>query len=405
MITFAYQAKNASGKTVSGTVAAASRAEAAGQLRGQNLTVVNLKERRDASRTTASKKRRGRIKTMEIVLFTRQMSTMISAGIPLLECLEIMCEQSASLGLETVLNQVIEDVRSGSDLSAAMAKHPNAFTNIYVNMIRAGESSGQLDVILVRLAEYQEASEQLKREIKSAMTYPVISLALVLIITFFLLTYIVPKFEEIFINIGIELPGLTRIVLFIGITLKDHALFVIGGAVVLIVGLRLYVKKTATGRRQWDWVMLHLPIFGPLTQKVALSRFSRTFGTLIRSGVPILGALEVVAGTAGNTLVAEAVTNARENVRQGENLAGPLGESGLFPPMVVRMIAVGEKSGALEQLLEKISEFYDQQVSATVDALTSMIEPLMIAFMGALVGTIVLSIFLPIIKIQEALQK
>ena len=271
-------------------------------------------------------------------------------------------------------------------------------------MVRAGEVSGQLDEILVRLAEYMEASEKLKRDIRAAMTYPVISLVLVLGITMFLMIGIVPKFQEIFQTLEIELPAITSTVLNASNGLKNNVGLVLA-AFAGIVALFILWKRSKFGSRQWDWLVLHLPVFGPLFQKVALSRFSRTFATLIKSGVPILGALEIVSDTAGNSVISEVVDNAKENVRQGQTLAEPLMESKVFPPMVTRMVQIGEKSGSLEQLLEKISDFYDDQVSAAVKTLTSMIEPIMIGIMGFLVGGIVLAVFLPIFELQKQLGK
>jgi type IV pilus assembly protein PilC len=257
-----------------------------------------------------------------------------------------------------------------------------------------------LDTILARLAEYLEATEKLKREIKGAMTYPMVSLIMIFGITIFLLVFIIPKFQDIFKTLGGQLPAPTRIVLAISKVMTFYWL----QSIVIITGLYLLIKwwrSTDSGAYTWDRMMLKAPVFGQLIQKVCLSRFSKTFATLLRSGVPILGALEIVAATAGNRVVEEAVNNARESIRQGESLAKPLGESPVFPPMVVRMVAIGEKSGALEQLLEKISEFYDQQVEAMVESLTSLIEPLMIGVMGLMVGGIVLAVFLPIFKMQE----
>jgi len=347
---------------------------------------------------------RPRVSGEMLVIFTRQFATMIGAGIPVLECLNILQEQAEDPGFNRALGMIVEDVRGGSDLSTGLGKHPRVFERIYVNMIKAGEASGQLDTILSRLAEYMEATEKLKREIKGAMTYPVVSLVMILGITTFLLVFIIPRFNEIFKALKVELPLPTMIVLTASKLLTTYwaqTLFITVGLVLVFK----WWKSTDSGGYTFDRLMLKAPVFGNLIQKVALSRFAKTFATLLRSGVPILGALEIVASTAGNRVVEEAVNNARESIRQGENLAKPLSESPVFPPMVVRMIAIGEKSGALEQLLEKISEFYDQQVEAMVESLTSLIEPLLIGFMGLIVGGIVLSVFLPILKIQEALQK
>jgi type IV pilus assembly protein PilC len=269
-------------------------------------------------------------------------------------------------------------------------------------MVRAGEASGQLSEILARLADYLEATQRLKREIKSAMTYPVISLVMVFGIAAFLMIGIVPKFKEIFDGLGVPLPGVTKAVMGASLFMRDNVLVCFGGLAAIVFALITF-KKSPPGRRFFDRFVLRVPVFGPLFRKVALSRFSRTFSTLIKSGVPIIGALEIVGETSGNTVIENAVKNAAESVKCGDTLSGPLGKEPVFPPMVVRMIGIGERAGALEQLLEKISEFYDQQVEAEVKGLTSMIEPLLIAVMGIVVGGIVLAVFLPIMKLQEAL--
>jgi len=410
---YRYQAKNPQGRKLTGTIIAENENDAVGELRKQNLTVLNVKAEGAKGGQSfltglfSQKAPKPRIKGDDLVVFTRQLATMVSAGIPLLESLEILQEQAEDKGFKFVLGTVVDDVRSGTDLSNALSRHPRVFKNIYVNMVRAGEASGQLDEILNRLAEYQEATAALRREIIGAMTYPVISLCLVLGITGFLLVYIVPKFQEIFSAIvdpktgePIELPGITKFFLGLSLFLRSNVLLILAclvGAVILF----FFYKKTDRGEYHVDWVKLQIPIFGALFKKVAISRFARTFATLIQSGVPILGALEIVSSTAGNRVISDTVDNARENVRQGETLGEPLAKSKVFPPMVTRMISIGEKSGALETLLEKISDFYDQQVKSTIDSLTSLIEPMMIGVMGFLVGSIVLAIFLPILKIQQ----
>lgn len=407
MATFAYQAKNASGTTVSGTVSAGNRDEAQANLRRQNLSVMKLSEQKKSKGFDLNSlfgPPKAKVSTEDLAIFTRQMATMIGAGIPLLETLEILQEQAEDPGFKRVMGEIVDTVRGGSAYSEALAKHPKIFNRIYVSMIRAGEAGGQIDAILSRLAEYMEAAEALKREIKSAMTYPIVSLCMILGIVVGLMVFIVPKFKEIFLSMGIELPGPTVALLKTSDFMQNYFLHSLGGLVAIIVGL-VYYKKTPMGARQFDWLSMRVPVFGDLFSKVAISRFARTFSTLLQSGVPILGALEIVADTAGNVLVEEAINKAKESVKRGETLGEPLSATGVFPLMVTRMISIGEKSGALEKLLEKISEFYDAQVEATVAALTSLIEPIMIGTMGLLVGGIVLAIFLPILKIQEALSK
>lgn len=415
MAEFRYEAKDASGKRQDGTLSAGSADEAASDLSKRGLTVVAVtpvaggtrKAEGGALASFLSGKvtaKSARVKLKELVIFTRQLATMISAGIPLLECLEILCEQTENPGFKAVLEEIVLDVRSGTDMSSALAKHPRVFEDIYVNMVRAGEVSGQIDEILVRLAEYQEKTQKLRQQITSAMTYPVISLILIFGIVLFLLLVIIPKFKEIFASMGVELPFITMALLACSDFLIDEWYIWVPGAIGVFMGTKLYLKTTI-GRRQSHWLQLFAPIFGPLFKKVAISRFTRTFATLISSGVPILGALEIVASTSGNVHIEELVMQASESVRQGDTLASPLAtKPKIFPPMVTRMIAIGEKSGALEQLLMKISEFYDDEVEAAVEQLTSLIEPIMICIMGVLVGGMVLAIFLPIFALQKALQ-
>ena len=348
---------------------------------------------------------RPRVTTKDIAVMTRQLATMINSGIPLMESLEILEEQASDPGFRLVLDKVIERVRAGSDFSTALANHPRLFSKIYVNMITAGESSGQLDVILSRLADYMESVEELKREIKAAMTYPVISLVLILSITVGLVVGIVPEFQAIFEQLGLKaLPAPTQILLTISDALRNHFAALLSVLAVAAVSVGFYLR-TRPGQRQGHWILLHFPVFGPLFRKVAISRFSRTFATLIQSGVPMLAALDIVAGTAGNVIVEAAVLKAKEAVTRGETLGDPLAATRVFPPMVTRMVSIGEKTGALEKLLTKIAEFYDQEVRATVKALTSLIEPMMIAAMGFIVGFVVLAIFLPIIKMRDVVTR
>ena len=409
MPAFKYSARDREGSNVSGIVSAKTQSDAVNDLRSRNLIVLQIRQTMTGPSKKGSggflrslTKARPRATKEQIVIFTRQLATMISAGVPLLESLEVLQEQADTAGFRFVLDAVIDSVRGGTDLSMALEKYPKAFQSIYVSMVRAGEVSGQLDEILVRLAEYMEASEKLKRDIRAAMTYPVISLVLVLGITMFLMIGIVPKFKDIFDSLEIDLPGVTKTVMAISHGLKNN-IGIMFAAVAGLVALVTVWKRSNMGARQWDWIILHTPVFGPLFQKVALSRFSRTFATLIKSGVPILGALEIVSATAGNRIISDTIDNAKENVRQGHTLAEPLMESKVFPPMVTRMVQIGEKSGSLEQLLEKISDFYDDQVNSSVKALTSMIEPIMISIMGFLVGGIVLAVFLPIFELQKQL--
>jgi type IV pilus assembly protein PilC len=405
--TFKFEARDAAGRTVKGSVAAESQSDVVADLRRRNLTPVDIKRSggllgkpaRPKGKKTA---KRASCKKGELEVFTRQLATMLSAGIPMLESLEILADQAESAGFAYCLGRVVEDIRSGSDLSKALEPHKRVFSHIYVSMIRAGEVSGQLDTILSRLAEYLEASAHLRSEIKSAMTYPVISLFLVIGIASFLMIGIVPSFKPVFESLDVELPGLTVFIMDIAFFMRDYWYLIFGGAAAAFFALKV-ACKTERGGYLKDSTVLRLPVFGVLFKKVCLSRFSRTFATLVKSGVPILGAMEIVSDTSGNRVISKIVDEARDSVRNGESLSEPFTKHAVFPPMVVKMMAIGERSGALDALLEKIAEFYDQQVEAEVKGLTSMIEPIMIAIMGVIVGGIVLAVFLPIFKLQEKL--
>ena len=407
---FKYEAKDAAGKLVKGMLTAASQSEVVADLRRRNLQPIDVTRAGTfeamfaggGAPTGKKTAKRASAKKGELDVFTRQLSTMLAAGIPMLEALEILAEQAESPGFAYCLDRVVTDIRSGSDLSKAMEPHKAVFSNIYVSMVRAGEASGQIDVILTRLAEYLESSARLRSEIKAAMTYPVISLFLVLGIACFLMMGIVPSFKPVFESLEVDLPGLTVAIMETAIFMKDYWYVIFGGLGAAVVGVRVAVK-TPAGAYARDSLFLRVPVFGILFKKVALSRFARTFSTLIKSGVPILGAMEIVSATSGNLVITKIVDDARNSVRNGESLADPFMKSTIFPPMVCKMISIGERSGALDSLLEKIAEFYDQQVEAEVNGLTAMIEPIMIAIMGIVVGGIVLAVFLPIFKLQEKL--
>ncbi len=400
MAKFKYVARDSAGGKVEDEIEAPNQAAAMQMLKRSRVTVLSMTEVKKGLFNFSLTKPKPRAKASDLVIFTRQFSTMVEAGLPVVEILDILLEQTDDAGFKIAVSDVRSAVRAGSDLSTAMAKFPKVFSPLYTNLIKAGEASGDLDVILKRLATYLEKNASLRRKIISAMTYPSVSLILILGITVFLLVFIVPQFEDMFDKLGADLPLPTRIVLFISNTMLHYWYLVIAGVGGFIAFI--YVsRKNPRGRYMWDQVNLKVPIFGELFQKVALSRFSRTFSTMLRSGVPMLGSLEIVASTAGNGVVEEAVMASREAVRQGESLASPLSECQIFPPMVVRMISVGERTGALESLLEKVAEFYDEQVDAAVETLTSVIEPVMIGVMGVIVGFIVVAIFMPILEIAN----
>ena len=408
---FKFEAKDAAGKVVKGAVTAHSQADVVADLRRRNLTPIDVTQSGGLAslfsgskgpRSKRTKARRSSVKRGELEVFTRQLSTMLGAGIPMLEALEILADQAESPGFAYCLDKVVSDIRSGSDLSKALEPHTRVFSHIYVSMIRAGEVSGQIDIILQRLADYLEAAAHLRAEIKSAMTYPVVSLVLVLGIASFLMIGIVPSFKPVFESLEVELPSLTVMIMDIAFFMRDYWYLVFGTLAGAVFAIKM-ACKTPNGAYIKDATLLRLPIFGILFKKVCLSRFSRTFATLVKSGVPILGAMEIVSETSGNLVISRIVDTARDSVRSGESLAEPFSKSTVFPPMVTKMIGIGERSGALDTLLEKIADFYDQQVEAEVKGLTSMIEPIMIAIMGVIVGGIVLAVFLPIFKLQEKL--
>ena len=406
--TFKYSAKDTSGKMVKGSMKASSQNEVVNDLRRRRLTPVNVKQGGNGIFGIGSgakgpkRAKKSSCKKGEVEVFTRQLSTMLGAGIPLLEALEILADQAESPGFAFCLDSVVAEIRSGADLSKALAGHPRVFSDIYVSMIKAGEVSGQIDVILTRLAEYLEAAAHLRSEIKSAMTYPVVSLFLVVGIASFLMIGIVPSFKEVFESLEVTLPSLTVFTMDVAFFMRDYWYVFLGAMAGCSMLLKVWLK-TDSGRFLWDSFTLRVPVFGQLFKKVALARFARTFSTLVKSGVPILGAMEIVSETAGNKVISKIVDEARESVKQGDSLMEPFSESKVFPSMVTKMIGIGERSGALDQLLEKIAEFYDQQVETEVKGLTSLIEPIMIALMGFIVGGIVLAVFLPIFKLQEKL--
>lgn len=406
MLHFKYAAKNSGGQTVQGTIAAENRADAVAELRRRALVVLQLEEGTAKARRKLAAisfgKHKPRAKLGEVVIFTRQLATMLGAGLSLLESLEVLRDQAETPGMRATCDSLVMEVRGGADLSTAMAHCPKSFNHLYVSMVKAAEVSGQMDIILNRLAGYQEDTAELRREIRSAMTYPVISMILVVGITMFLMVGVVPSFKGVFDSMELTLPAVTQMVLAISdwliANLMGLPLMIM--AVVLAIGL---LRRTERGGYLWDALLLKVPVFGGLLRKVCLARFARTFATLLRSGVPILSTLDIVADTAGNKVVSRVAVAARENVRVGQQLSEPLGQTKVFPPMVTRMIAIGERSGALETLLEKIADFYDSQVKAMVKGLTSLIEPLLIAFMGLIVGGVVLSIFAPIMSLIEKL--
>ena len=403
MTLYEYAARERTGRSVSGQVAATSSEEVLSLLRARDLAVVRVRPAPEGMRALFGKLREsrsglGRVKRVELSMFTRQLSTMLAAGLALLEALDVLAEQSESVAMRKVSARVAAEVRNGADLSSALESCAKTFGPLYVSMVRAGEASGQMDQILERLADHLEDGDKLRTELRSALTYPVVSLGLVVSITAFLLIGVVPGFRDVFESLDSELPAITTAVLGLSDSIREQWL-VCAGLLALPFILLWLTKKTERGGELLDRASLRLPVLGEVLRQVALARFSRTFSTLIRAGVPILAALDIVADTAGNRAIARAVRACSSSVQSGNSLCEPLSQSSLFPPMVSRMVGIGERTGSLEALLEKIGEFYEGRVRATVSSLTSLIEPLLIAVMGVLVGGVVLAVFLPILDI------
>ncbi len=399
MATFNYSVRDKAGKIVKGSLEGENREAVGAKLRQMGYIILELDQQSAFANLGQIKLGGGKVKVKDITIFARQFATMINAGLSLTKCLTILGAQTESEALRTVIQLVAKDVEAGQSLSDALAKHPKVFPPIFVNMIRAGETGGVLDEVLVRLADHFETDAALKAKIKSAMTYPVAMGGLVLVILVAMMVFVVPVFQGMFESMGGELPFMTQM-------LVDISEFVsgVGGIVTvavvagIVTGFKSWVATTS-GRLIWDTAKLRMPIFGEMIRKMAVARFTRTFGTLVSAGVPILSALDIVADTAGNALVAKVVKDARGAIKEGETIAKPLGESNVFPSMVVQMISVGEETGALDAMLNKIADFYDEEVATAVDGLTSLIEPLMMASLGGVVGTMVVALYMPMFNV------
>jgi len=341
------------------------------------------------------------VSNKDIVIFTRQFSTMLEAGIPLDECLDILSKQTDNKKLQNVIKEVKVDVEGGKQLNESLASHPKIFKTLYTSLVEAGEEGGLLTNVLNRLSGYMEAAEELKTKVKSAMIYPVIILIVALVTTIGLMYYVIPKFQEMFASFNSEMPGLTKGVIDLSEFFQNNVLLLLGIAIATIVIFTI-IKRTEKGSRFFDLVKLKMPILGNLNRKAGVARFTRTFGTLIESGVDILKAMEITAKVADNKILEEAILGAKASISGGSEIAKPLAESNVFPPMVVHMISAGEKSGALEEMLKKIADFYEKEVDAALEAFTSSLEPIMIIFIGGILGTLVIAMFLPILSMASA---
>jgi type IV pilus assembly protein PilC len=398
MPTFTYTARAVNGELKTATIDAPSREEVVAQLRRQRMSVVKVDEE-----SAKKSKTKGSIKMRDIVIFTRQFSTMINAGLPLVQALDILAKQTENKVLSEVTRAVVFDVESGHTVADALAKHPNAFSDLYVNMVAAGEAGGILDTILMRLATFMEKNDALVRKVKGAMIYPGVIMSVAVIAICVLLIFVIPVFESMFGSVGLALPLPTRIVIGLSRFLKGYWWLIGGGLAGTFFMFKRYYA-TPSGKLQIDKAMLKVPVLGDVLRKSAVSRFTRTLGTLISSGVSILDGLEITAKTAGNRVIQDAIMASRASIAGGDTIAAPLQKSAVFPPMVISMIAVGEQTGGLDEMLSKIADFYDEEVDAAVSGLLSLLEPIMIVFLGVVVGGMVVAMYLPIFDMINAVQ-
>jgi len=428
---FNYIALDKGGKETKGTIEAASQNEAIGRVKDMSLFPTKIMEAekeekaakkgggggakaKPAAKPSGGKKKGGmsleikipglggKVKPKVLTTFTRQLATLVDAGLPLLRGLRVLEKQERNVTLKRILGELAQSIEGGSTFSEALAQHPKTFNKLFVNMVKAGELGGVLEVVLKRLAEFSEKAQKIKGKVKAAMFYPMAVLIVAVGIMILLMVFVVPKFKEVFAGMGMELPTFTTIVLNISEAIKDNILGTMGLIAGLVIAFMLLIR-TKFGRYAWDKFQLKMPALGPVISKVAITRFTRTLGTLVSSGVPILQALNIVKETAGNVIIANAVVKIHESVKEGETITAPLESSGVFPPMVVSMVDVGEQTGAMPEMLLRISDNYDEEVDNAVAAMTSLLEPIMIVFLAVIVGSIVIAMFLPLINMINSL--
>ena len=420
---YSYVAMDAHGKETKGTLEVGNQNEAIGRVKEMGLfptrivEIEKVREKPDqkAKAAKAAKKKgggfnlnikipglSGKVKSKVLTTFTRQLATLVDAGLPLLRGLRVLEKQERNPTLKSIIGDLALSIEGGSTFSEALAQHPKVFNRLFVNMVKAGELGGVLEVVLARLSEFMEKAQKIKGKVIAAMFYPVAVLIVATGILIILMVKVVPSFEQVFIGMaeGAQLPAFTRLVLGISRAVKDHIVYTLAGVSVFVVLFVLF-KKTQFGRRAWDKFKLKMPVVGPVVSKVAISRFTRTLGTLVSSGVPILQALTIVKETAGNVIIGNAVGAVHESVKEGETITAPLEASGVFPPMVISMVDVGEQTGALPEMLLKIADNYDEEVDNAVAAMTSLLEPIMIVFLAVVVGSIVIAMFLPLIDLMN----
>lgn len=397
---FKWEGKTLKGSTKKGEMEAPDEATVRIHLRQQNIVPLKINAKGKEIKIALPFKKK--VRQRSIAIFTRQLATMIDAGLPLVQSLEILSSQQESKVFKEIIRQIREDVEGGSTFAGALKKHPVTFNDLYTNLVVAGEEGGILDNILTRLANYIEKAEALKKKVKSALIYPATIVGVAIFVVMILMIFVIPVFETMFKSAGQSLPLPTMIVLALSKFIKKYV-FLFIPALFLLIYLFKKFYQTDRGKVMIDGLLLKLPVFGPLLGKVAVARFSRTLGTLVSSGVPILDGLTIVSRTAGNRTVENAILNARSSIREGETIAEPLGRSRIFPPMVIQMIAVGESTGALDSMLSKIAEFYEEEVDITVSNLTSLLEPFLMIFLGVVIGGVVISMYLPIFNMASAI--
>ncbi len=404
MITFSYQARDASGRITSGIQDALNEDNAVTSLMSRGLMVLSLQQKAVANR---SRNRVWKVKETDLVLFTRQLATMIDAGISLVQALTALydqCDPKRQRSLRHVISDVTTRVQGGETFNESIGKHPRIFNRLFVSMVKAGEHGGLLAEILDRLAGFLEASSRLRKKVKSAMTYPVIVICIAFAITTFLIVRVVPIFGEIFKDFGAKLPAPTQFLIDVSDFVRGNWYFLIVGIGATIFGVRTFLHSKR-GKQLSDRWKLKLPVFGPLVHKICMSRFSRTFAQLIRSGVPILEVLDIVGGSAGNHVIETSIKSVSQDVEKGDNLSVAMSKKPIFPPMLLRMVSAGEATGKIDSMLEKMADFWDEEIEAMLDALTSLIEPMLIVFLGVIVGGIVIAMFLPIFKLNEVVSQ
>ncbi len=410
MPTFAYSARDKTGRKIEETAQAPSKDALLEELRGKGLLVSSVSEQKTVSRAKSKGMGQitlfqGRVKLRDLSIFYRQFATMINAGVSLVRCLDVLEQQTSSYRLKQIIREIETEIEGGASLSRAMGKYPTTFTQLAIGLVRAGEVGGVLDETLGRLATFVEKDMELRRKVKSAMTYPVLVLIFATGIVLLLTTYILPQFIQLFKDLGLQedkFPAPTRFMMNAS-KFITHKWWL---AILIVIGMIIVfnrIRATKTGKRYYDMLALKVPVFGSLIHKIAIARFSRTLATLLGSGVPILQAMETTAGTISNDMISDAVLAARANIRQGDTIADPLAASRQFPPMVVQMVSIGEETGQLDNMLEKVADFYEAEVDATLTGLASAIEPLLIVFLGVIVGFIVVSMFLPLVEIINQL--